>query len=132
LNDFFYSAQYKIKQINKQPISTATDILLSLFDIVVCSNYPDHASEGFKSFISVESCSQPSYLSITGVPVFGDGCTFHYVCELGYRPIANPADAINSAGTENLPTIKCNNGFWSARAICVKKVGDREMRLKCI
>lgn len=79
--------------------------------LVVCSNYPDHASEGFKSFISVESCNQPSFLGSNGVPLFGNGCTFRYVCELGYQPIGGVSSSI-----------KCTNGFWSARAVCIKQV----------
>jgi hypothetical protein len=94
----------------------SVEILISLFDIVVCTNYPDHSSEGFKSFISVESCTQPSYLSSSGVPIFGDGCTFHYICELGYQPLANVAGGSGSS------LIRCNNGFWTARAICLKQV----------
>lgn len=75
-------------------------------------NYPDHTSEGFKSFISVESCSQPSYMSSSGIPVFGDGCTFHYICELGYQPIGGASSSV----------IRCSNGFWTARAVCLKQV----------
>lgn len=83
----------------------------SYIEIAFCNNYPDHSSEGFKSFISVESCMQPSYLSSSGIPVFGNGCTFRYICELGYIPIGG----INTA-------IKCNNGYWSERALCIKQV----------
>ena len=94
-------------------------ILISLFDIVVCNNYPDHNTEGFKSFISVESCTQPSYLSTAGIPVFGDGCTFHYICEIGYQPF----DELNHIKSlMNSPVIKCSNGVWSARAACIKQV----------
>ena len=93
--------------------------MLSLFDIVVCNNYPDHSTEGFKSFISVESCKQPSYLSATGVPVFGNGCTFHYICDIGYQPLTGIN--VNGASVRNMPVIKCSNGIWSARAICIKK-----------
>lgn len=93
--------------------------MLSLFDIVVCNNYPDHSTEGFKSFISVESCKQPSYLSATGVPVFGNGCTFHYICDIGYQPMTGIS--VNGASMRNMPVIKCSNGIWSARAICIKK-----------
>ncbi len=82
------------------------------FEIAFCNNYPDHSSEGFKNFISVESCMQPSYLSSSGIPVFGNGCTFRYICELGYLPIGG----INTA-------IKCNNGYWTERALCIKQVG---------
>jgi hypothetical protein len=96
--------------------------LLSLFDVVVCNNYPEHNTDGFKSFISVESCTQPSYLSASGVPVFGNGCTFHYVCEIGYQPAMANTAFNGVAGVVNIPTIKCINGFWSARAICIKRV----------
>ncbi|CAF0889867.1 unnamed protein product [Brachionus calyciflorus] len=77
---------------------------------VVCSNYPDHSTEGFKSFISVESCNQPSFLSSNGIPLFGNGCAFRYMCEFGYQPIGGFA-----------ASIKCNNGFWTARAVCIKQ-----------
>ncbi|RNA08327.1 hypothetical protein BpHYR1_003129 [Brachionus plicatilis] len=78
--------------------------------LVVCTNYPEHSTEGFKSFISVESCNQPSFLGSNGVPLFGNGCVFKYMCELGYQPLGGITSAI-----------KCNNGFWTARAVCIKQ-----------
>lgn len=80
-------------------------------DLVVCTNYPDHSAEGFKSFISVESCTQPSFLSSSGVPVFGNGCTFRFICDVGFQPQGGISGSI-----------KCDNGFWSSRAICIKQV----------
>jgi len=52
----------------------------------------------------------------SGVPVFGEGCTFHYICELGYQPIG--------AGSPSSSMIRCNNGFWTARAVCIKQVNS--------
>ena len=85
--------------------------LLTYFNIVACNNYPEHSSTGFKSFISVESCMQPSYLSSAGTPAFGDGCTFRFLCQVGYEPQSGIASSIT-----------CTNGLWSASAVCVKQV----------
>ena len=79
--------------------------------LVVCTNYPEHSNEGFKGFISVESCTQPSFLSHTGIPVFGHGCTFKYICDYGYRPL----DGYSAS-------IRCLNGYWTSRAVCIKQV----------
>ena len=55
---------------------------------------------------------QPSYIGSTGSPVFGNGCTFRFMCQVGYQPQSGLASA----------SIRCNNGYWTGSAICVKQV----------
>ena len=74
-------------------------------------NYPDHRTEGFKNFISIQSCTGPVGMNRAGVPVFSNGCTFQYACDTGFQPFQGP-----------FTSISCNSGFWTARALCVREV----------
>ena len=81
---------------------------IPLFMKGYCTNYPEHSTEGFKNFNSLENCQVASENDIVSITMFSNGCTLRYVCENGFQPFQQ--------------SISCLEGFWNGRALCIKPV----------
>jgi hypothetical protein len=73
-----------------------------------CTNYPEHSTEGFKNFNTLENCQVASENDLVSITMFSNGCTLRYICENGFQPFQQ--------------SISCLEGFWNGRALCVKPV----------